>query len=84
MRIIDRLLTWLGIRHDTVPMPIEDKGQTWYTVKEVSERVHMSRQRIHQYIDAGKIEPRTIAGIVWLSQPMIDWLRDHNNPETAP
>lgn len=73
---IDRLLTWLGIRHDTMPMPIQDGGELWYTVKEAEALLGVSRQRVHQYIDKGRLATRTLGRLVFVSRGSILKLRE--------
>lgn len=78
MGILQRVLTWLGIRHDNERMPIEDAGETWYTVKEAAKLLGMSRQAVHYYIERYKLEVKPVGATFAISFATIAWIKRHN------
>ena len=80
---ITRLPWWrrfrkmLGLQYDR-PMPIEDAGQTWYTVKEAAKLLGMTKQGIHDYLERyDHLERRRAGRVVFVSYATIAWIK-HN------
>lgn len=63
-------------------MPIEDRGQTWYTVKEAAELLGMTKQAVFDYVKRYSLETRDIYGAKAISFASIAWIKKHNENVT--
>lgn len=72
-----RLLEWLRPGY-TGPMPIEDAGQTWYTIKEAAKLLGMTKQGVHDYIARYDLETRRVGKNIAISFASISWIKQHN------
>lgn len=82
------LLTWFGFRADNRPMPIQDGGETWYTVLETAALLGVSRQRVHELIGFGRLVTKPMGRLVVISKTSIDDLpntkRRGGRPKNTP
>jgi hypothetical protein len=46
----------------------------WYTLAQVSRRLHVSRQRVHQILQAERLQPATMLGRQVLSEAQLQHL----------
>lgn len=67
-----RLLAWFGVRRSIHSTPIEDGGDTWYTVRDAAELMGVSRQRVHELIGLGRLATKPMGRLLLISKASID------------
>jgi predicted DNA-binding transcriptional regulator AlpA len=59
-------------------MPIEDAGETWYTVTEAAKLLGMSRQGVDDYIRRYELPVRLFRDTRFIAFGTVAWIKKHN------